>query len=68
VNKSLNPTGVIIMELSILEVLMRRDGMEKSEALEMIEEAKQLVADGGDIEEILHYEFGLEPDYMFDLM
>jgi hypothetical protein len=56
------------MELSILEVLMRRDGMEKSEALEMIEEAKQLVADGGDIEEILRYEFGLEPDYMFDLM
>ena len=56
------------MELSILEVLIRRDGMEKSEALEMIEEAKQRVSEGESIEEILHYEFGLEPDYMFDLM
>jgi hypothetical protein len=53
---------------SILEVLMRRDGMSKEEALEFIAEAKQMVAEGANPEEVLHYEFGLEPDYMFDLM
>jgi hypothetical protein len=53
---------------SILEVLMRRDGMTEEEAKEYIAEAKQMVAEGASPEEILHYEFGLEPDYMFDLM
>jgi hypothetical protein len=53
---------------SILEVLMRRDSMSKEEALEFIAEAKQMVAEGANPEEVLHYEFGLEPDYMFDLM
>ena len=37
-------------------------------ALEFIAEAKQMVAEGAKPEEVLHYEFGLEPDYMFDLM
>jgi hypothetical protein len=53
---------------SILEVLMRRDGMSKAEAQERIEEAKQLVLDGENPEEVVHYEFGLEPDYIWDLM
>ena len=53
---------------SILEVLMRRDGMTEEEARGYIAEAKQMVAEGANPEEILHYEFGLEPDYMFDLM
>jgi len=26
------------------------------------------VANGADVEEILRYEFGLEPDYMWDLI
>ena len=53
---------------SILEVLMRRDGMSKAEAKERIEEAKQMVLDGENPEEVVHYEFGLEPDYIWDLM
>lgn len=53
---------------SILEVLMRRDGMSKEDAQEWIEEAKQMVADGCDPEEVVHDEFGLEPDYIWDLM
>ena len=53
---------------SILEVLMRRDGMSKAEAQERIEEAKQMVLDGENPEEVVHYEFGLEPDYIWDLM
>jgi hypothetical protein len=58
----------IQMVESILEVLMRRDGLSKDEALERIDEAKQMVADGDDPEEVVHYEFGLEPDYIWDLM
>jgi hypothetical protein len=58
----------ILMVESILEVLMRRDGLSKEEAQEWIDEAKQMVADGDDPEEVVHYEFGLEPDYIWDLM
>jgi hypothetical protein len=53
---------------SILEVLMRRDGLTKDEAQERIDEAKQMVLDGDDPEEVVHYEFGLEPDYIFDIL
>ena len=53
---------------SILEVLMRRDGLTKNEAQERIDEAKQMVLNGDDPEEVVHYEFGLEPDYIWDLM
>jgi hypothetical protein len=58
----------ILMVESILEVLMRRDGLSKEEAQEWIDEAKQMVADGDNPEEVVHYEFGLEPDYIWDLM
>lgn len=56
------------LNLSILEVLMRRDGMTEDEAKGYIADAKQMIAEGADPEEILHYEFGLEPDYVFDLL
>lgn len=54
---------------SLLEVLMRRDGLSKDEAEDLIEEARCLVYDQGmDPEEVLREEFGLEPDYVFDLL
>ncbi len=50
-------------------VLMRRDGMTADEADELIQEARQAVLeDGEDPEDILQDEFGLEPDYTFDLL
>jgi len=50
-------------------VLMRRDGMTAEEADEMIQEAmERVLEDGEDPEDILHDEFGLEPDYVFDLL
>ena len=52
----------------IVEILMKRDGMSESEATLMLEEARQRFIDGEDPEEILEYDFGLEPDYVFDLM
>ena len=50
-------------------VLMRRDKMSAEEADEQIREARERVLeDGEDPEDILHDEFGLEPDYVFDLL
>ena len=50
------------------KVLMERDGMTPKEADEAIADAKQRVWDGEDPEEVLGDEFGLESDYIFDLM
>lgn len=52
----------------IVRVLMERDGVEIGEAQEMLEEARALVREGADPEEVLAEEFGLEPDYVFDLL
>jgi len=53
---------------SLAQVLMRRDRMTPSEAAEAIAEARERVEDGEDPEEVLAQEFGLEPDYVFDLL
>jgi hypothetical protein len=47
---------------------MRRDGLTLEEATEMINDAREAVAAGFDPEEACSYFFGLEPDYMFDLI
>lgn len=51
----------------LLEVLMCRDNLTESEAMEVIECLVQSVMDGEDPEDVL-YEEGLEPDYLFDLL
>ena len=56
------------MTESLKQVIMRRDNLSSDEADELIDEAKQAVRDGGDPEEILHDDFGLEPDYFWDLL
>ena len=53
---------------TLKQVLMRRDKLSASEAQELIEEARERVEAGEDPEEILHDDFGLEPDYSFDLI
>lgn len=53
---------------SLKQVLMRRDGHTEPEAQAAIEDAALLVSEGGDPEEVLASEFGLEPDYVFDLL
>ena len=55
-------------EESLREVLMRRDGLTRCEANEAIAEAKERVLAGEDPEEVLAEEFGLEPDYIYDLL
>lgn len=54
---------------TLKEVLTGRDGMTEQEAQEAIEFARELVLrEGMDPEEVLMEEFGLEPDYVFDLL
>jgi hypothetical protein len=52
----------------IVNVLMRRDGLSLEEAYEQLNDARERFADGDDPEDILAEEFGLEPDYLFDLL
>lgn len=53
---------------SLREVLMRRDDMTEAQADEAIAEAKQAVLDGENPEEVLEDYFGLESDYIFDIL
>ena len=53
---------------SLKTVIMRRDGLTSEQADEMIDEAKQMVLEGEDPEEILLDMFGLEPDYFWDIL
>jgi hypothetical protein len=53
---------------SLLKVLMRRDGLLREEALQQIAMAKAEVLEGADPEEVLADWFGLEPDYLYDLL
>jgi len=50
------------------QILMERDGLSKDEVEELIQEARERVANGEDPETILFEEFGLEPDFVFDLL
>lgn len=52
----------------IVSILMRRDDLSLEEAYEQLNEARERLAAGDDPEEILAEEFGLEPDYIFDLL
>ena len=49
-------------------VLIRRDGCDVESADELIAGAKAAVAEGADPEEVLAEHFGLEPDYVMDLL
>ena len=53
---------------SLKEVLMRRDNLSSEEAQDQIREAQNRVMQGEDPEKILYEDFGLEPDYIFDLI
>ena len=58
----------------IIEILMRRDGLTYEDAkeayLECQEAMLEAVEEGNffEAEEILRYELGLEPDYIFNLI
>lgn len=53
---------------TIKEILIRRDGMTSEDADDLITEARQAVFDGEDPEEVCLEYFGLEPDYIWELL
>lgn len=53
---------------SLIRILMQRDGLDRAEAVELVQEAKERVRQGEDPEELLHDEFGLEPDYIWEIL
>lgn len=53
---------------SIVSILMERDDMSRGEAEDLVQQARLAVLNGEDPEEILLEEFGLEPDYLFDIL
>lgn len=52
----------------VVELLMRRDDMSREDAEETLRELTDRVADGEDPEELMHYELGLEPDYIWAII
>lgn len=58
----------------ILRILMERDDMTEKEARELMSEVREMmdeaIAEGdySEAEAIFEEEFGLEPDYIFDLL
>ena len=46
---------------------LRNQGFDKEEAKDIIVEMKEMVNEGNDPAEVL-YDYGLEPDYVFDLL
>ncbi len=52
----------------VVRILMIRDGMTIDDAVNLLDDCRQQVIEGGNPEEILHEELGLEPDYMFALL
>lgn len=49
-------------------ILMARDGFNDHDADEMFNQARVEIDNGEDPEEVLLNDFGLEPDYIFDLL
>lgn len=52
----------------IIRVLMERDGESYEEALQALQDARREVAQGSDPEDVLYEWFGLEPDFVFELI
>ena len=53
---------------TLVQLLMRRDGLSETEAEEQVDDARSRVKFGEDPEEILYEEFGVEPDFVFELL
>ena len=55
----------------LVNILMERDGLTKSEVLGQIKEFKELFFAGElgpDLEEAFQFEFSLEPDYIVEIL
>jgi hypothetical protein len=57
-------------DYEMVAILMARDGMSRDEVMENINDFKEELASGDyyDAEELFMEEFGLEPDYLIDVL
>jgi hypothetical protein len=53
---------------TIEATLMKRDGCTREEAREALREARERVLEGENPEDVLYEDFGLEPDYIWELI
>ena len=53
---------------TIEKTLMQRDGYTREEAREALREARERVLEGENPEDVLYEDFGLEPDYIWELI
>lgn len=58
----------IVTMTTIEKTLMKRDGYTREEAREALHEARKRVFEGENPEDILYEDFGLEPDYIWELI
>lgn len=56
------------MKSEIIQILVQRDRMTVAEAQELLDECKQMVAEGQNPEDVLYDELGLEPDFIWELL
>jgi hypothetical protein len=56
------------MTESIADILVRRDGLSREVANDLVEDMRRQVLEGSDDPEELLYEYGLEPDYVDELL
>ena len=54
----------------VVDILMKRDGISREEATRLVDDTREeiLEADPFDVDDILAYNLGLEPDYIFDIL
>lgn len=56
--------------MNVIEILMKRDGLNESEAFELVQETREelLSADPLEADEIIAGNLGLEPDYLMNIL
>ena len=55
---------------SVVEILIRRDGLTKSEAQDLVRETRELLltSDPWEADQIMADQLGLEPDYIMEVI
>ena len=54
--------------MELVDTLVRRDAITREDAEAQVRDAQERVLEGENPEDILFEEFGLEPDFVFDLL
>lgn len=55
------------MNNRVVDILMKRDGLDEDEAIKQVRGCRELMLETGD-EDVIMDELGLEPDYLIDVL